>query len=172
MHTYAHATSSALQPTSSDGAADNAERSRTQSLGQGIISEVVYDEDQSVVGHILLPLLRLLGTQSRWLLWLTPSRKLSRPWLEQSGLPLEKMVQLRQPSAYDSVAAMEKALLTGNYSVILGWFPQELTADDKIRLREAAQHGGTYGFIMYPQNEVCRKSGQFSGLKIHSTLYH
>ncbi len=170
MHTHAHATSSALQPTSSDGSADNAERSRT--LGQGIISEVVYDEDQSVVGHILLPLLRLLGTQSRWLLWLTPSRKLSRPWLEQSGLPLEKMVQLRQPSAYDSVAAMEKALLTGNYSVILGWFAQELTADDKIRLREAAQHGGTYGFIMYPQNEVCRKSGQFSGLKIHSTLYH
>lgn len=145
---------------------------KTAPLEQGFISEVVYVEDQPVVGHILLPLLRLLGTQSRWLLWLTSSRRLSRPWLEQSGLPLEKMVQLRQRTAFDTVAAMEKALWTGNYSVILGWFPAELTADEKIRLRDAAQHGGTYGFIMYPQNEVCQKSGQFSGLKIHSTLYH
>ena len=145
---------------------------KNQPGDQGIISEVVYYEDQPVVGHILLPLLRLLGTQSRWLLWLTSSRKLSRPWLEQSGLPLEKMVQLRQPSAYDTVAAMEKALQTGNYSVILGWFPQELTAADKSRLRDAAQLGGTYGFIMYPQNELCRNSGQFSDIKIHSSLYH
>lgn len=141
-------------------------------MGQGVISEVVYVEDQPVVGHILLPLLRLLGTQSRWLLWLTSSRKLSRPWLEQSGLPLEKMVQLRQPTAYDTVAAMEKALQTGNYSVILGWFPQELSVDDKNRLCDAARQGGTYGFIMYPQTEVCRNSGQFSGIKIHSSLYH
>lgn len=146
--------------------------SKNQPWAQGIISEVVYFEDQPVVGHILLPLLRLLGTQSRWLLWLTSSRRLSRPWLEQSGLPLEKMVQLRQSTAYDTVAAMEKALQTGNYSVILGWFPQELTVTDKSRLRDAAQLGGTYGFVMYPQNEVCRKSGQFSDIKIHSSLYH
>nr|WP_236851702.1 SulA-like leucine-rich domain-containing protein [Candidatus Sodalis pierantonius] len=96
-------------------------------LAQGGISEVVYIEDQPVVGHILLPLplplplplLRQLGLQSRRLLWLTSSRRLSRPWLAQSGLPLQKVVQLRQPSAFDTVAAMEKALLTGNFSVIL-----------------------------------------------------
>lgn len=141
-------------------------------VGQGFISEVVYFEDQQVVGHILLPLLRLLGTQSRWLLWLTSSRKLSRPWLEQSGLPLGKMVQLRQPVAFDTVAAMEKALHTGNYSVVLGWFLQELTAAEKKRLSDAAQKGGTFGFIMYPQNARCRETGQFSGLKIQSSLYH
>ena len=37
-------------------------------LAQEGISEVVYIEDQPVVGHILLPLLRQLGLQSRWLL--------------------------------------------------------------------------------------------------------
>jgi len=142
------------------------------SMTRGIISEVVYFEDQPMVGLILLPLLRQLGTQSRWLLWLTSSRKLSRPWLMKSGLPLEKMVQLRQPTAFDTVAAMEKALLTGNYSVILGWFPEELTENEKRRLRDAAQQGGSYGFIMYPQNEASRSSGQFSGLKIHSSRYH
>ncbi|HEY0210000.1 SOS-induced cell division inhibitor SulA [Acerihabitans sp.] len=168
MQIQYHADFSPAQRNQGEQAIDN----QTAPLEQGFISEVVYVEDQPVVGHILLPLLRLLGTQSRWLLWLTSSRRLSRPWLEQSGLPLEKMVQLRQRTAFDTVAAMEKALWTGNYSVILGWFPAELTADEKIRLRDAAQHGGTYGFIMYPQNEVCQKSGQFSGLKIHSTLYH
>ncbi|XBS71103.1 SOS-induced cell division inhibitor SulA [Acerihabitans sp. KWT182] len=143
------------------------------SMARGIISEVVYFEDQPMVGHILLPLLRQLGMQSRWLLWLTSSRKLSRPWLRQSGLPLEKMVQVRRPTAFDTVAAMEKALLTGNYSVILGWFPEELTVNDKRRLRDAAQRGGgSYGFIMYPQNESSRSSGQFSALKIHSNRYH
>ncbi|WP_406705666.1 SOS-induced cell division inhibitor SulA [Sodalis sp.] len=141
-------------------------------LAQGGISEVVYIEDQPVVGHILLPLLRQLGLQSRWLLWLTSSRRLSRPWLAQSGLPLQKVVQLRQPSAFDTVAAMEKALLTGNFSVILGWFPAELSETDKRRLQNAAQQGGTFGFIIYPQKGSNRHSGQFSGLKIHSTLYH
>ena len=105
-------------------------------------------------------------------MWLTSSRRLSRPWLTQSGLLLQKVVQLRQPSAFDTVAAMEKALLTGNFSVILGWFPAELSETDKRRLQNAAQHGGTFGFIMYPQNGLNRQSGQFSGLKIHSTLYH
>lgn len=151
---------------------ENVSEDSSLSMAKGIISEVVYFEDQPMVGHILLPLLRQLGTQSRWLLWLTSSRKLSRPWLMQSGLPLEKMVQLRQPTAFDTVAAMEKALLTGNYSVILGWFPGELTDNEKRRLRDAAQQGGSYGFIMYPQNETNRSSGQFSGLKIHSSRYH
>lgn len=168
MHTHLHTTTSQGQLAQGDACSEN----RTAEPGQGVISEVVYFDDQPVVAHILLPLLRQLGLQSRWLLWLTSSRKLSRPWLAQSGLPLDKVVQLRQHSAFDTVAAMEKALLTGNYSVILGWFPQELTLSEKRRLQDAAQQSGTFGFIMYPQNGLNRTSGQFSGLKIHSTLYH
>jgi len=142
------------------------------SMARGLISEVVYFEDQPLVAPILLPLLRQLGAQSRWLLWLTSARKLSRAWLKQSGLPLEKMVQLRQLTASDTVAAMEKALLSGNFSVILGWFPEELTAGEKRRLRDAALQGESFGFIMYPQKEAYRSSGQFSGLKIQSARYH
>ncbi len=168
MHTQLHASAYHGQTVVEENAPDTS----SAPTARGFISEVVYVEDQPMVGHILLPLLRQLGTQSRWLLWLTTSRKLSRPWLKQSGLPLEKMVQLRQPTALDTVAAMEKALLTGNYSVILGWFPAELTENEKRRLHEAAQLGGAYGFIMYPQAETCRNSGQFSGLKIHSSRYH
>ncbi|CNK92998.1 SOS-induced cell division inhibitor SulA [Yersinia pseudotuberculosis] len=137
----------------------------------GLISEFVYSENQPVVTQLLLPLLQQLSKQSRWLLWLTPQQKLSRSWLKQSGLPINKVVQLRQINPLSTVEAMEKALLTGNYSVVLGWLP-ELTEDDRIRLRLAAKLGNAYGFVMRRLNDTKVGSGQCATLKIHSYLYH
>ncbi|VDZ64616.1 Cell division inhibitor SulA [Serratia odorifera] len=116
----------------------------------GLISELVYNEHQPAVAQLLLPLLQQLGMQSRWLLWLTPQQKLSKRWLQQSGLPIDKVVQLSQISPLNTVEAMEKALLTGNYSVVLGWLP-DLTDEDRLKLRRAAELGNAYGFIMRPQ---------------------
>ncbi len=47
---------------------------------------------------LLLPLLQQLGQQSRWQLWLTPQQKLSREWVQASGLPLTKVMQISQLS--------------------------------------------------------------------------
>lgn len=140
--------------------------------GGGIISEIVYSVDQPMVTPLLLPLLQQLGRQSRWLLWLSPQQKLSRPWVLQSGLPLEKIVQLHHLNPIATVNAMEKALLTGNYSAVLCWLPADLSEEEKVRLRQAAQIGNTYGFIMKPQPDNCSSSRPFSSLKIHSMLYH
>ncbi|PJE82365.1 SOS-induced cell division inhibitor SulA, partial [Yersinia kristensenii] len=119
----------------------------------GLISELVYSENQPAVAQLLLPLLQQLGKQSRWLLWLTPQQKLSRLWLQQSGLPITKVVQARQINPLSTVDAMEKALLTGNYSVVLGWLP-ELSENDRIRLRLAAKLGNAYGFVMRPLDDT------------------
>ncbi|AJJ62739.1 SOS-induced cell division inhibitor SulA [Yersinia aldovae] len=137
----------------------------------GLISELVYSENQPAVAQLLLPLLQQLGKQSRWLLWLTPHKKLCRRWLQQSGLPINKVVQLSQINPLSTVEAMEKALLTGNYSVVLGWLP-ELSEDDRIRLRLAAKLGNAYGFIMHPLDDTKLHQGQCATLKIHSSLYH
>lgn len=137
----------------------------------GFISELVYRESQPVVAQLLLPLLQQLSKQPRWLLWLTPQQKLSRQWLKQSGLPINKVVQLRQVNPLSTVEAMEKALLTGNYSVVLGWLP-ELTEGDRIRLRLAARSGNAYGFVMRPLNDTKADARQCAMLKIHSFLYH
>ncbi|CNI49569.1 cell division inhibitor SulA [Yersinia mollaretii] len=137
----------------------------------GLISELVYSENQPAVTQLLLPLLQQLGKQSRWLLWLTPQQKLSRQWLQQSGLPAHKVVQLRQINPLSTVDAMEKALLTGNYSVVLGWLP-ELSEEDRIRLRLAAKLGNAYGFVMHPLDDTKVVQGQCATLKIHSSLYH
>ncbi|WP_431222908.1 SOS-induced cell division inhibitor SulA [Serratia sp. L9] len=137
----------------------------------GLISELVYSEHQSVVVQLLVPLLQQLGQQSRWLLWLTPQQKLSKSWLQQAELPVNKVVQLNQISPQATVDAMEKALLTGNYSVVLGWLP-ELTEQDRLKLSRAAELGNAYGFIMRPQRDNEATHRHCSTLKIHSSLYH
>ncbi|WP_409160766.1 SOS-induced cell division inhibitor SulA [Pectobacterium sp. B2J-2] len=158
-----------VQPSSFSASQHTAE---TSSSAGGIISEIVYNADQPIVTHLLLPLLQQLGTQSRWLLWLSPQQKLSRPWAQQSGLPLDKMVQLHHINPQFTVDAMERALLTGNYSAVLCWLPHELTEEEKVRLRHAAQAGNTYGFIMRSESTSGGVYRLFPSLKIHSTLYH
>lgn len=135
----------------------------------GFISELVYDEHQTAVVQLLVPLLQQLGQQSRWLLWLIPQQKLSKSWLQQAELPVNKIVQLNQISPIATVDAMEKALLTGNYSVVLGWLP-DLTEQDRLKLSHAAQWGNAYGFIMRPQRSASHR--HYSALKIQSSLYH
>jgi cell division inhibitor SulA len=81
------------------------------------------------------------------------------------------MVQVNQITAMSTVDAMEKALQTGNYSVVLGWLP-DLNDAERERLQIAARQGGAYGFIMKPTNEQNSACGHHSTVKIHSSVYH
>ncbi|VFS75191.1 cell division inhibitor [Salmonella enterica subsp. diarizonae] len=75
----------------------NTARAATENAAAGLVSEVVYHEDQPMMAQLLLlPLLRQLGQQSRWQLWLTPQQKLSREWVQSAGLPLTKVMQISQ----------------------------------------------------------------------------
>ncbi|STI62347.1 SOS cell division inhibitor [Escherichia coli] len=67
---YAHRSSSF------SSAASKIARVSTENTTAGLISEVVYREDQPMMTQLLLlPLLQQLGQQSRWQLWLTPQQK-------------------------------------------------------------------------------------------------
>lgn len=144
-----------------------------KSTSTAFVSEVLYREDQPMMAQmLLLPLLQQLGQQSRWQLWLTPQQKLSRQWVQASGLPLAKVMQLRQMSSYDMLDAMVRALRTGNYSVVIGWLTEELSSEEHTRLLAAAEEGNAMVFIMRPVTTASHPTGQFNGLKIHSNLYH
>ena len=134
----------------------------------GVISELVYSEHQPMLSLLLLPLLRQLGKQSRWLLWLN---RLSKQWLADSGLPASKVMQLNQIEPVDSIYAMECALRSGNYSVVLGWLPP-LTQNERARLRKAAQEGECFGLVMQPDLNSEPDQGQRNLLKIQSKLFH
>ncbi|MGQ7155371.1 SOS-induced cell division inhibitor SulA [Escherichia coli] len=119
---YAHRSSSF------SSAASKIARVSTENTTAGLISEVVYREDQPMMTQLLLlPLLQQLGQQSRWQLWLTPQQKLSREWVQASGLPLTKVMQISQLSPCHTVESMVRALRTGNYSVVIGWLADDLT---------------------------------------------
>ena len=169
MFTSAHANRSAQASAS---AGHYAHRSGEQTAN-GLISEIVYREDQPMMTQLLLlPLLQQLGQQSRWQLWLTPQQKLSREWVQSAGLPLSKVMQISQLSPCHTVDSMIRALRTGNYSVVICWLAEELTADEHERLVNAAQVGSAMGFIMRPVRNQGTLGRQLSGLKIHSNLYH
>ncbi|MGY0929649.1 SOS-induced cell division inhibitor SulA [Klebsiella pneumoniae] len=169
MFTSAHANHSAQ---ASAPAGHYAHRSGEQNTN-GLISEIVYREDQPMMTQLLLlPLLQQLGQQSRWQLWLTPQQKLSREWVQSAGLPLSKVMQISQLSPSHTIDSMIRALRTGNYSVVICWLAEELTADEHERLVNAAQVGSAMGFIMRPVRNQGTLGRQLSGLKIHSNLYH
>ena len=159
--------------TSFTSTAGNSAMTSSARPSTGLISEVLYREDQPMMTQLLLlPLLQQLGQQSRWQLWLTPNQKLSRQWVQSAGLPLTKVMQVSQLAPCHTVESMARALRTGNYSVVIGWFTEALTDDEQYLLAEAAEEGNALGFIMRPVQVGPQGKGHFSGLKIHSNLYH
>lgn len=147
--------------------------SATEQCSTGLISEIVYREDQPMMTQLLLlPLLQQLGQQSRWQLWLTPQQKLSREWVQSAGLPLTKLMQISQMPPCNTLAAMVRALRTGNYSVVIGWLSEELTPEEYSLLAKAAEEGHAMGFIMRPVQGGNRSGRHSDALKIHSNLYH
>lgn len=168
-----HTSDYANRLTSFSSSAGNGAQKTAGRVSTGLISEVVYREDQPLMTQLLLlPLLQQLGQQSRWQLWLTPQQKLSREWVQSAGLPLTKMMQSSQVAPCHTVDSMVRALRTGNYSVVIGWLAEELTEDEHYRLAEAAEEGDAIGFIMRPVRLDPLGRGHLSGLKIHSNLYH
>lgn len=169
MHTFTYRTHAARRTENALSPVDTAAGHKVG----GLISEVVYSEDQPWITQlVLLPLLQQLSQQSRWQLWLTPKQKLSRQWVEASGLPLAKVMQVSQLDPLFTVDAMVKALETGNYSVVIGWLAEELTDEEHFQLSCAAEKGNAIGFIMRPTRTADSANRPRTGLKIHSSLYH
>ncbi|WP_370548972.1 cell division inhibitor SulA [Edwardsiella tarda] len=115
----------------------------------GFVSELGYGDQQPLLSLLLPPLLRQLGEQSRWQLWITAQHKPNKQWLAACGVPVNKVMQLQRAEAGEAIHAMEQALRSGNYSVVLGWLPP-LTASERLRLNQAAKVGNSIGLLMQP----------------------
>lgn len=145
----------------------------TPACASGCISELSYHAQHPALLHsLLLPLLRQLGEQSRWQLWLSPPHKLNRHWLQQSGLPLAKSIQVASLDTCSDVRAMTKALRSGNFSVVMAWLPDHLTIAEREDLELAAKEGCTLGLIMREENGFVYPGRQENRLKIQSPLLH
>jgi len=138
----------------------------------GGITELRYSEHPGMMQLLLLPVLKQLSEQSRWQLWLTPAQKVSRDWLQQSGLPLEKSMHIAESDKFSTVESMVKALRTGNYSVVLAWIPYELRENERLALQQAAEEGEALGLILRSAEHLSASRRQLDLTKIPSDLFH
>ncbi|MBT0724385.1 cell division inhibitor SulA [Rosenbergiella sp. S61] len=137
----------------------------THSLGG--INQICYDNaSPTLLNLLLLPAIKQLGQQAKWMLWLTPENKLDRAWLENSGISLNKSVQVPMLNNEQKMDSMIQAIKSGNYSVITVWLNSTLTVEQQNTLDYLAKESDTVVFILRKNSTNYRSARQVSHQKI------
>ena len=99
--------------------------------------------------QLLVPLMREVVRQGRWILWISPPYLLNSPALLQAGIDPEQVLVINlDTSCKDALWSMEKALQTDSCGLVLAW--QNWLPDKVVRrLQLAAETGETLG-ILFP----------------------
>jgi hypothetical protein len=114
--------------------------------------------------QLLIPLMRSVIKQGKWILWISPPYLLNAPALIQAGIDTSQVLLVdKDTSCKDALWTMEKALQTENCGLILAW--QNWLPDTVLRrLQLAADSGDTLGVLF--KNNVSKCSQSTMRLKI------
>ncbi|VAW82904.1 RecA/RadA recombinase [hydrothermal vent metagenome] len=97
---------------------------------------------------LLMPAMRCLLAQEKWLLWVAPPYIPYAPALEFGGINLDRLVLLPHTiSCRDKLWAMEKALRTAACGMVVCWIDNVSMAAGR-RLQLAAEQSGAIGVLM------------------------
>lgn len=99
---------------------------------------------------LVAPLLRQLGTQERWQVWINPPWLPYAPALGQQGVAVGQALLLNCRDDKDVLWAMEQCLASGCCSIVQAW-PARLQPHQIRRLHLAAQKGSALGLLLRPQ---------------------
>ncbi|MBT0722026.1 cell division inhibitor SulA [Tatumella sp. TA1] len=139
----------------------------TMNDSQGGMNQICYDDaSPSLLNLLLLPAIKQLGQQAKWMLWLTPENRLDRAWLEHSGISLIKSVQLPMLTHEQKIDSMTQAIKSGNYSVITVWLDDELTPEQEYSLDYSAKESETVVFVLRNNSTKKRLARQVERYKI------
>ncbi len=131
------------------------------------INQICYDNaSPTLLNLLLLPAIKQLGQQAKWMLWLTPENKLDRSWLEYSGISLSKSVQIPMLNDDQKIDSMIQAIKSGNYSVITVWLDSTLSIEQQNSLDFLAKESDTVVFILHKNSSRDRSTRQISHQKI------
>jgi hypothetical protein len=99
--------------------------------------------------QLLIPLMRSVVEQNRWILWISPPYLLYAPALIQAGIDIGKVLVVQlNASCKDALWSMEKALQTESCGLVLAW-QNWLPGKVVRRLQLAAQTGKTLGVLFH-----------------------
>ena len=97
--------------------------------------------------QLLIPLMRSVIEQGKWILWISPPYLLYAPALIQAGINTDQVLVVKMDtSCKDALWSMEKALQTENCGLVLAWqnwLPNKVLR----RLQLAADVGHTLGVL-------------------------
>ncbi|PCJ25747.1 MAG: hypothetical protein COA96_06895 [SAR86 cluster bacterium] len=114
--------------------------------------------------QLLIPLMRSIVEQGKWILWISPPYLLYAPALVQAGINTEQILVVKlDTSCKDALWSMEKALQTENCGLVLAW-QNWLPSKVLRRLQLAADTGGTLGVLF--KHHVSEYSPSPTRLKI------
>lgn len=114
--------------------------------------------------QLLIPLMRSMVEQGKWILWISPPHLLYAPALIQAGIDTKQILLIDlDTSCKDALWSIEKALQTENCGLVLAWqnwFPHKVLR----RLQLAAEAGDTLGVLF--KHHVSKHSPSHTQLKI------
>ncbi len=111
---------------------------------QGLV-ELISSAGQGL--SLLLPLLRRLSGEERWLAWVNPPGRLHVPALAVRGVPAERLLMVR--GGAEGAWATEQLLRSGGCSLVLFW-PGRIASVRLRRLQLAAETGRSLGVLFRP----------------------
>lgn len=102
--------------------------------------------------RLLLPALKALSRQNRWIAWVNPPFIPYAPAFTAAGVDIRKILLIHPRTHKDALWSLERATRSGTCSAALAWLDErELRTKDTQRLQVAARQGGTLSWLFRPE---------------------
>jgi cell division inhibitor SulA/protein ImuA len=104
---------------------------------------------------LLLPALKVLSRQARWIAWVNPPFIPYAPALKAAGVDVDKILLIHPKNHKDALWALERATRSGTCSAALAWLDEsQLRTKDTQRLQLAARQGSTLTCLFRPEKAL------------------
>ncbi|MGB5585549.1 MAG: translesion DNA synthesis-associated protein ImuA [Gammaproteobacteria bacterium] len=122
--------------------------------------------------QLLLPLMRTITHQKRWILWISPPYVPYAPALERAGIDMDYVIVIQPDNACkDASWSIEKALQTKACAMVLAW-QNGLPSGAIRRLQLAAETGQSLGVLFRQRNHEHSPAALRLNLKPSETGVH
>lgn len=120
----------------------------------GALTEILLPRPGIGELQLLLPALRRVGKQRRWIALIDPPYTPYPPAWQASGLDLSRLLWVRPRTDQDRLWSLEQALQAGTCGAVLGWPPASVTFQQLRRLQLAAEGGACMGILFQPRERA------------------
>lgn len=107
----------------------------------GMLTELIGREPGIGELRLLVPLLRALTRERRFVILLAPPHLPYAPALSSHGIDLDYLLIVQAAHAADRLWAVEQTLKSSGFGALLAWLPQPRTRPEHLRRMQLAAHG-------------------------------